>query len=191
MTTRTRITGRSKAAPFAATLVATFAILGSAQPGFAQAQSQFTFTKDIAPVIQRACQDCHRPGNIGPMSLLTYQDVRPWARAIRQQVIQRNMPPWYIDRTVGIRKFKNDPSLSQAEIDMISAWVDAGAPQGDPAQMPPPRQFDDSNRWHIGQPMELRPRQEPTFNTNTVLLRRDSLHSPQLSRTPAARKWGG
>lgn len=139
-------------AKFAVVLVAALAILGTAQSGFAQTQSQFTFTKDIAPVIQRACQDCHRPNNIAPMSLLTYQEVRPWARAIRQQVVQRNMPPWYIDRTVGINKFKNDPSLTEAEIDMIAKWADAGAPQGDPALMPPPRQFDDSNRWHIGQP---------------------------------------
>ena len=86
------------------------------------------------------------------MSLLTYQDVRPWAKAIRQQVAQRNMPPWYIDRSVGIHSFKNDPSLSDAEIEMISKWVDAGAPLGDPVQMPPPKQFEDSDRWHIGTP---------------------------------------
>jgi hypothetical protein len=139
--------------PYAASLLAVVAMLG---PELARAQapvqSQFTFTKDIAPVLQRACQNCHRPGNIGPMSLLTYQEVRPWARSIRQQVVQRNMPPWYIDRSVGIHKFKNDPSLSDQEIDMISKWVDAGAPIGDPASMPPPRQFDDSDRWHIGKP---------------------------------------
>ena len=143
---------RPKTPLFPATLLATLSLLGSTRPGFAQTQNQFTFAKDIAPVLQRACQSCHRPGNIAPMSLLTYQEVRPWARAIRRQVIERNMPPWYIDRTVGIHKFKNDPSLSQAEITMISKWVEAGAPLGDPAHMPPPRQFDDSNRWHIGQP---------------------------------------
>jgi hypothetical protein len=134
--------------PIAATALAVVALFGSQ----ASAQNQITFTKDIAPVLQRICQDCHRPGNIGPMSLLTYQDVRPWAKSIRQQVVQRNMPPWYIDRSVGIHKFKNDPSLSDQEISMISKWVDAGAPMGDPANMPPPRQFDDSDRWHIGKP---------------------------------------
>ncbi len=118
----------------------------------ANAQEPVTFTKDIAPILQRTCHNCHRPGNIGPMSLLTYQDARPWARSIRQQVVQRNMPPWYIDKTVGIHKFKNDPSLSDHEIDMITKWVDAGAPQGNPADMPPARQFDDSDRWHIGTP---------------------------------------
>lgn len=136
----------------AKTLLATLAIAGLSQTVFAQGQSQFTFTKDIAPILQRSCQECHRPGNIAPMSLLTYQDVRPWARSIRSQVVQRNMPPWYIDRTVGINKFKSDPSLSDAEIDMISKWVDAGAPQGDPANMPAARKFDDGQNWHIGQP---------------------------------------
>jgi hypothetical protein len=111
-----------------------------------------TFTKDIAPLLQRSCQTCHRPGSIGPMPLLTYQDVRPWAKSIKQQVMQRNMPPWYIDRSVGIHSFKNDPSLSDAEIATIAKWVDAGAPQGDPALMPPPRVFEDEDRWHIGKP---------------------------------------
>jgi len=114
--------------------------------------NQPTFAKDVAPILQKTCQTCHRPGNIAPMSLLTYQDVRPWARAIKQQVVQRNMPPWYIDRAVGINKFKNDPSLSDREIETISKWVDAGAILGNEADMPPPRQFEDSDRWHIGNP---------------------------------------
>jgi len=73
-----------------------------------------TFAKDVAPILQRACQNCHRPGNIGPMSLLTYQEARPWARSIKQQVAMRNMPPWFEDRAVGIQKFKNDPSLDRS-----------------------------------------------------------------------------
>src|ERR1700681_4190323 len=81
----------------------------------ATAQEQVTFTKDVAPILQRACQNCHRPGSLGPMSLLTYQEVRPWARAIKLQTTQRNMPPWYISRTVGIQKFKEDPSLTDQE----------------------------------------------------------------------------
>src|SRR5271165_6545120 len=88
---------------------------------------QVTFTKDIAPVLQRSCQNCHRAGQIGPMSLLTYQDVRPWARAIKAQVAKREMPPWYIDRAIGICDFKNDPSLSDQEIAHMGRWVDAGA----------------------------------------------------------------
>src|SRR5579871_630141 len=113
---------------------------------------QITFAKDIAPILQRSCQNCHRPGQIGPMSLLTYQEVRPWARSIKQQTMERSMPPWHIDREVGIRKFKNDISLSDAEIAIVSKWVDSGSPMGNPADMPPPREFDDSDRWHIGKP---------------------------------------
>src|SRR5215471_18722542 len=77
---------------------------------------QTTFTKDVAPVLQQHCQVCHRPGAIAPMSLLTYDDARPWARAIKEKVVKREMPPWYIDRNIGITDFKDDPSLSDAEI---------------------------------------------------------------------------
>ncbi|PYQ75951.1 MAG: peroxiredoxin, partial [Acidobacteria bacterium] len=111
-----------------------------------------TFTKDIAPILQRSCQNCHRPGQMAPMSLLTYQDVRPWVRSIKQRVLSREMPPWGIDPHVGIQSFKNDPSLRQDEVDKIVAWVDAGAPMGRAADMPKPREFDDSAKWHIGKP---------------------------------------
>src|ERR1700678_1575004 len=126
--------------------------IGWAQTSAKETPDEVTFAKDIAPIFERACQSCHRPGSIGPMSLLTFNDARPWARAIKQQVAQRNMPPWYIDRTVGIQSFKNDVSLSDAEIAKISKWVGEGSPLGNPADMPPPRKFDDSNRWHIGNP---------------------------------------
>ena len=69
-------------------------------------ESHVTFTKDVAPIFQRACQACHRPGQMGPMSLLTYEEVRPWARSIRQKVSTREMPPWYLDRTIGVQEFK-------------------------------------------------------------------------------------
>jgi hypothetical protein len=121
-------------------------------PAKTESLSQPTFSRDVAPIVQRACQSCHRPGNIGPFSLLTYQDARPWAKSIKQQVVQRNMPPWYIDRSVGIHDFKNDVSLSDKEIATIAAWVDAGAPQGNAADLPAARVFDDSDRWHIGKP---------------------------------------
>jgi len=78
------------------------------------AQAQVTFTKDIAPILARSCQVCHRPGAIAPMSLLTYEDARPWARAIKEKVVKREMPPWYIDKNIGIAEFKDDPSLSGA-----------------------------------------------------------------------------
>src|SRR6202049_3757035 len=115
-------------------------------------QREVTFSKDVAPILQRSCQNCHRPGSIAPMSLLTYKDARPWARSIKEKVVRRQMPPWHIDRNVGITKFKDDPSLSEAEIATISNWVDQGAPEGNPADMPPPRQFADADKWHIGQP---------------------------------------
>lgn len=111
-----------------------------------------TFTKDVAPILQRSCQTCHRPDSIAPMSLLTYQDARPWTRSIRSKVVARDMPPWYIDRTVGIKKFKNDPSLTDEEVDIITRWADGGAPMGNPADMPPPRHFDAMDRWHLGEP---------------------------------------
>src|SRR5947209_4168063 len=111
-----------------------------------------TFSKNVAPILQRSCQTCHRPGSIAPMSLLTYQDARPWARAIKEKVAKREMPPWYIDKNIGITDFKDDPSLSDADIATITKWVDDGAPQGNPADMPPPRQFSDVDQWHIGKP---------------------------------------
>src|SRR5579872_6623937 len=126
--------------------------LGASQLVTGQTANQVTFAKDIAPIVQRSCQNCHRPGQIGPMSLLTYEEVRPWARSIKQRVVQRDMPPWYIDKAVGVKKFKEDKSLSDQEIALISKWVDDGAPLGNAKDMPPARTFDDSDRWHIGTP---------------------------------------
>jgi mono/diheme cytochrome c family protein len=116
------------------------------------AESEVTFSKDIAPIFERACQNCHRPGAIAPMSLLTYKDARPWARSIKVKVVKRQMPPWHIDRNVGITKFKDDPSLTDAEVATISAWVDHGALEGNPADMPAPREFTDLDKWHMGKP---------------------------------------
>lgn len=130
-------------------LTAMAAALISAAPAGAQTVS---FSKDVAPILQRSCQNCHRPNNIAPMSFLTYQDTRPWARAIKEKVVKREMPPWFIDKTVGIRKFKDDTSLTDSEIATISAWADGGAPEGNPKDLPPPRQFEDTDRWHIGKP---------------------------------------
>jgi hypothetical protein len=155
---RTKISGQCGfSSPFGASLMAVLLMFGATEIGNAQSPDtatpdQVTFAKDVAPILQRSCQTCHRPGNIGPMSLLTYQDVRPWARAIKQQIVQRNMPPWYIDRAVGIHRFKNDPSLSDQEIATISKWVDAGAPMGNAVDLPAPRKFEDGDRWHIGKP---------------------------------------
>jgi mono/diheme cytochrome c family protein len=87
-----------------------------------------TFTKDIAPIFQQKCESCHRPDNMAPMSLITYEEARPWAKSIAARVGSRQMPPWHIDKTIGIQKFKNDRSLSDEQIETILAWVAAGAP---------------------------------------------------------------
>jgi hypothetical protein len=109
-----------------------------------------TFTKDIAPIFQAKCETCHRPNSIAPMSLVTYEEARPWARSIKTRVETRQMPPWHIDRTVGIQKFKNDRSLSDAQIETIVRWVDGGAPRGNPADMPAPQTWpDESATWNF------------------------------------------
>ncbi|HUE84770.1 MAG TPA: hypothetical protein VMO26_01710 [Vicinamibacterales bacterium] len=107
-----------------------------------------TFTKDIATIMFNHCAQCHRPGEVAPMSLLSYDDVRPWARAIKNKVVTREMPPWGADPDQG-RKMRNDPSLSKAQIETIVAWVDAGAPRGDTADLPPAPTF--ATGWTYGQ----------------------------------------
>jgi hypothetical protein len=115
--------------------------------------ARVTFTKDVAPILQRSCQNCHRPnGGVAPMALTTYEEVRPWAKAIKLRTQRREMPPWFIEKNVGIQKFKDDFSLSDEEIATIGKWVDGGAPRGELAHMPPPRQFTDINAWNIGEP---------------------------------------
>jgi hypothetical protein len=120
-----------------------------------------TFAKDVAPILQAKCQSCHRPGEMAPMPLRTYQEARPWARSIMNKVSRREMPPWFIDRTTGIQRFKNDASLSDAQIDTIVRWVDGGAREGDSADMPPARAFPESQGWNIGQPDLVVTQEEP------------------------------
>ena len=128
------------------------AVCGAPDVASAQTAAAPTFTKDIAPILQRSCQSCHRTGEIAPMPLTTYQEVRPWARSIRSRVVARDMPPFHVDRNIGITQFKDDPSLSDDEIATISKWVDAGAPQGNPDAMPPAKTFAASGEWQIGEP---------------------------------------
>jgi hypothetical protein len=115
-----------------------------------------TFTKDIAPIFQAKCEGCHRPDNMAPMALRTYEEARPWVRSIAERVGARQMPPWHIDKTIGIQKFKNDRSLDDAQIETILAWVAAGAPKGDPKDMPAPKVYGDETGWTLaakyGQP---------------------------------------
>ena len=122
------------------------ALSGQAQQTSRDA-TMVTFARDVAPILQKNCQQCHQSGAIGPMALTTYQEVRPWARAIKQRVISGEMPPYRYDRTVGIQKLKHDLRLSEREIQTISRWVDNGAPLGNPADVPPPPTFPDPNKW--------------------------------------------
>jgi hypothetical protein len=107
-------------------------VLGATQP------STPTFSRDVAPILQARCQECHHAGSMAPMSLVTYEETRPWAKSIRQRVILRQMPPWHIDPSVGVQKFKNDMSLTAEQVSTIVRWVDSGAPMGDPKDMPAP-----------------------------------------------------
>ena len=108
-----------------------------------------TFARDIAPILQQKCQVCHRPGSIAPMPLLTYEQVKPFAPLIKQRVESRTMPPWHIDKGVGIQQFKNDRSLSDQQVRTIVSWVDAGAPLGNPRDLPPPVQWPDPKTWQL------------------------------------------
>src|SRR6266849_10659325 len=129
------------------------AVLAIAAPVFAaDAARPVTFTKDVAPILQAKCQECHQPNSIAPMSLITYQEARPWARSIKERVATRQMPPWHIDRGVGVQKFKNDMSLTDEQVETIVRWVDGGALPGDPKDLPPAAQFPNEDEWAIGKP---------------------------------------
>jgi hypothetical protein len=126
-------------------------LLAFTAPVASQQPAAPTFTKDVAPIFQEKCQSCHRPGYIAPMSLVTYDEARPWAKAIKERVITRQMPPWHLDKTVGIQKFANDRSLSDAQLSTIVRWVDGGAQKGDPKDMPAPRQWPDDSVWNFAE----------------------------------------
>jgi hypothetical protein len=107
-----------------------------------------TFSKDIAPIFAKNCMSCHRSGEIAPMSLISYKEVRPWAKSIREKVVTREMPPWHADPAHG--QWANDRRLSQKELDAIVAWVDGGALEGDSKDLPSPPKF--ATGWQIGEP---------------------------------------
>jgi mono/diheme cytochrome c family protein len=120
-------------------------------PAMAVNQAAPTFAKDVAPIMFKNCASCHRPGEIAPMSLMNYKEVRPWARAIREKVASRDMPPWHADPQHG--EWANDRRMSQSEIDTIVKWVDAGAKEGDPKDLPPAPKF--AEGWQIGEPDQI------------------------------------
>ncbi len=112
------------------------------------AGASLTFNKDIAPILYKNCIGCHRPGEIAPMSLITYKEVRPWAKAIREKVATREMPPWHLDSKYG--KWENDRRLPQKEVDAVVAWIDGGAIEGNAKDLPGPPKF--ASGWQIGEP---------------------------------------
>ena len=137
-------------------------VLAAARAASQDSAKVVTFHTDVLPLVQKHCQSCHRPGQIGPFSMLTYKEARPWARAIKQAVVSREMPPWFADPQYG--HFDNDRSLKQAEIDTIAAWVDSGAAEGDPKDAPAPIEWP-AGGWQI-QPdvvVELPPYPVPAY----------------------------
>jgi mono/diheme cytochrome c family protein len=140
-----------------------FVAPSSSADGIAKSKAAVTFNKDVAPILFKNCAECHRPGEAAPMSLLSYKEARPWARSIREKVLSREMPPWHADPNVG--QFSNDPRLTQAEIDTITAWVDGGAKEGEPRDLPPAPKFVEG--WSIGQPdLILKMPEEFTLDAN-------------------------
>ena len=136
----------------AAVVLAALAQAAAPAPAFAQGEAAgVTFSKDVAPILQRSCQVCHRPGSIGPMSLLSYADARRWSGLIRTKVAGRDMPPYQYDRDIGIQQLQYDPRLSDADVATVVAWVDAGAPEGDPADLPPPVDWPDPGQWRLAE----------------------------------------
>ena len=128
-----------------------FLVLASSRPAMAQqvhADSvAVTFARDVAPILQKNCQQCHQSGAVGPMPLTTFQEVRPWARAIKERVLKGEMPPYRYDRGVGIQNLKYDLRLTDGEIQTIARWVDSGSPLGNPADLPAPLSFPDPKKW--------------------------------------------
>ncbi len=144
-TTSRILSGRRLATHFAAAAIVATVF---ASPAHAQ---EVTFAKHVAPILYENCVSCHRPNAQAPMSLMTYEDARRYAPRIRSRVAARIMPPWHVDKTVGIQDYENDVSLSNEEIETIVRWVDEGAPQGDEADMPPAPALLEGGAWQLEQ----------------------------------------
>ena len=123
-----------------------------------------TFAKQIAPLFQKRCEECHRTGGVAPMSFVSYEEARPWARSIREKVITRAMPPFHANGALG--RYHDDPRLTAEEISLITRWVDSGAPKGNPRELPKPREW--KSTWANGEPdLVLKVRQPYTLRTST------------------------
>src|ERR1700680_872566 len=108
--------------------------MAMAAAGASHASGAVTFNKDVLPILQKNCQGCHRPGEVAPMSLLTYSDARPWAKAIKTAVLSRKMPPWFADPQYG--HFANERTMSAADINTLASWADNGASEGNEKDKP-------------------------------------------------------
>jgi hypothetical protein len=138
---KARLVVLASACCFAIALVGSNAVMGAGK-------ASLTFSKDIAPIFYKNCVGCHRPGEIAPMSLITFKEVRPWAKAIREKITTREMPPWHLDSQYG--KWENDRRLTQKEIDAVVAWIDSGAVEGNAKDLPPLPKL--ASGWQIGEP---------------------------------------
>jgi mono/diheme cytochrome c family protein len=146
------ITRAARAILPAAGALAVLPLASAAQVSFASNQDNtVTFARDVMPILQQNCQICHQPGAIGPMSLMSYEEVRPWAQVISLRVVEREMPPYHYDTNVGIQQLKHDRRLKQSEIETIARWVEQGAPLGNLADMPPPVQWPDASEWRLAE----------------------------------------
>ncbi|HLH01045.1 MAG TPA: hypothetical protein VKX49_32375 [Bryobacteraceae bacterium] len=135
----------------------TAALMGFGATGFAQTKTPPTFTKDVAPILYKNCVSCHREGDIAPMSLLTYEQARPWAKSIRERVARGQMPPWHAEAPRGT--FLNDRRLTENEKATLIAWADGGAPQGNPKDLPTAPKLTEG--WEIGKPDVVLPMTKP------------------------------
>ena len=158
-----RKSGIAVAAALAVVALATLAAPAAA----AERDAEVTFNKHIAPILQRSCENCHRPQGGAPMVLISYEDVRPWARSIKNRTASREMPPWFVDKNIGVQDYKDDPSLSDHEIELISTWVDAGAPRGNPGDLPAPIQWP-ADGWTYGTPDLIVPSPEGTIEAEAA-----------------------
>ncbi|MCY4030480.1 MAG: hypothetical protein OXH75_29725, partial [Acidobacteria bacterium] len=173
---RPSIVRRTSVLLWTVTVVAAAGLLAAPAVASEEAENGVTYTKDIAPILERSCTQCHRPESVAPMSLLTYEQARPWARAMKYRTGRVGkpdiMPPWYIEKDIGIQHYKDDVSLSAGEIAAIAEWADNGAPRGEPVEETVAADAAAAAGWEIGEP-------------DLVLM------SPEIEVSPTAPDWWG